>query len=769
MCYRSLVTWCVLLLCTAWCCVSEVSAQSSNKALTHTLEAFVLTGRDTTITRDLRFGGYLPYQEGDLLQLTDENDRPLNGSDEAALVEPVIQRDSNGVWFTSVHVPGSLRTPGLRRIYVYEQGKSQAKVMLILPVRTPEPQIESIRVRTSLSAAVKPMLTLVPFRSYEAVFQIRGGPFYEGTTVEFGGKPLDVAVINRELLQARLRIPSNEEEQPNVGPQEVIIAHPHGTWRLNRSFRVVGPAPTITTISNGVIEAKGERETIHIEGRHFSDAPTIRISPDDSGLDIASETLRPDPSSLSSRKASVQVYIPQLGPGRQRGSFTLTLINEDNQAVSTTVHVRRPRTMLKVDSGQQPLMYGIRTPLVFEVLEGHPRFTELRGRHGYRLKIGDREIKLQNQIVEGGGDLLKGTVFIPEPPGDPTLRPGVDPVDFIITDPLGQKEWTGSFRIHARPRVADDTVVLRPGEKRTVFFEGHNLEGAVIRGDEVITVADGELDDEQVLFTVRPDATPGTVRKLPLRIHNQDVGYITVEIQAWAPVNYLMWTADRRTEKWYPWPPEGKDHIVVDRDAAIQFKTTGRALRDDLDQIVEIEILSDDAGLHQTETLTARKGEEYFNAPFTPSSYLQGGETFTIRIRSGGETLPDRTFYVKRRPGEKFSITAGLSALQVPLFDDERPAGLFDGVHMGLNYSWDRLNQWIGRDDAIAVNLVSALISRPGSGESGLQVGFGTGVLLFNKLLLGIGIDGESDSMVESTFFMVGASIDLGVLRSAAR
>lgn len=619
---------------------------------------------------------------------------------------------------------------------------------LRIPVAAPAPGIRSVEFIQDgqVSAGV---LRVVPNAPTRAEIRVSAERFLPGARLELDGFDVaDVRVLDARTLAARLRLDAAPAHRLPIGPRRLRVRHDVGGEEVVEVL-VRGPRPAIP--EQQVVEVPGGPTTVALSASDLAEGASVRVEPaEGSGY-------RFPPFFLPARGGRIEPVVRDLPPlPGPVADARVTAVNPDGERAAATVRFRRaPAPTLAIEPGEnvgagESRRFALR-PLDRAIVLDPDRADR------YVVRVGDREVELVRPTVDDGRSTLHAYLTLPS---DLAAAGAPAPARVTLAGPGIPGTLAGTITLVPRPEISPTTITLRPGEERTVIFDGRFLSGTSVQSRDPVAVAHESWSTRSghVTFRVNPTAPAGTTVTLDLDQAGAIVGRIAVRIAPWADREALVAAfryAPAGDPEWKRLEP-GRDPALAP-SAEFRFRVepiAGLAAP----QLVRARIEKDGQEVWRDSVFATPGAAAEFARAFRPADHLEQGDRFTLVLEGQGGAHARHRFRAGYEGGfhglgDPRPVT-GISTLQLPLTDGYSP-GVFDGVVLGTSVRFAPLSRRLGSDviRLVVLGTASTPARRAGSAADGgadsgaaaedasIAWGASIGILVANTLYATLGYD----------------------------
>lgn len=786
-------------LALAW--ASAAQAQSAP----HVLEPVVLERRSITRPVGLAVGPFSPEQVVQVTLTDAATGYRLDPAGAVQCANGCVPSGTGPDKAITLQIDGNQASPGRVSINLFApEGKYLTS--FLLPLAAPDPAVQSVDF-VDRAGNVALHLTVDEARSRElGRVRVRGLDFRKGATIEL---PAPFEVVTDPVTSpteltgvVRLQSPGLPMHAIPRGDVQLRVRNTEGGAHA-RTVQVRGPAPEIRLPVRAVDVAAGANSTVNLLVHNLADRSRVEILPFPGGRYTFEPTGFGLPD-VTSETVSGSVYLPAL-PTLQ-DSARVRVVNADgtedeavlrlNRAASPTLKVTNPAIVYP----------GRPATITLAPEDASIRFQDARD--AYTVRIDGTPVKLEHVVPALDGKSLQATLSLPTAFA-PSVGPDVTRRIELHSPRLGASGLQGQLKVGAVPQVrTPKEVLLRPGESRSVPVSGEYLAGLELVSTDTVTVVKHELKERTGFLTlqasqyaavgsthqvVTPDGTEdGPVASLPVRI----ISWLSSEQLQEGGAYSVGGTAELH--------PLRPDRILeVDPDEPLSFWVEGPASQGGTTELVKGSISKDGQVIWQDSVFVQGDGTPArFNRTFRPEDGFSDGQEFALVLSAQGGAFVRQRFRLEYE--REFlcdgcvGVLTGISAIQIPLGKDARrefQSGLFNGVSMGFSLPLDRVANAIDSDNvrllivltasdplkapadsaatgaepegvATASRMAAGSALRQEEGEASdaatpLAYGIGTGVHLFNALMVVGGWDSRGDSFGEGFYVSIGGGIDM--------
>ncbi|MDH5476636.1 MAG: hypothetical protein OEX22_13140, partial [Cyclobacteriaceae bacterium] len=424
--------------------------------------------------------------------------------------------------------------------------------------------------------------------------------------------------------------------------------------------------------------------------------------------------------------------------------FKVRVINTDGKKSDfKTITVRLKATSIAVqpELDTKPLVAGIPTKMLFTRVGGP--YLKLNDSTGFVLKLiglPDELVIQPNKITD---DSFTAMVALPE--GVPSN------MKFILLK--GKNTWNGEFnKIYKLPMITVLKKTVKKGTTTRILNIQHASEVKVMlkEEDDFIKLSTEAFDTDKRIevqtglelikssFTVSVKLKDHIVKEIPFRIEN------------WLdPSDTIFYFYTNKST------PIGETHdvLVLENQVPITIKLPVNNTRD-IERFSAQLLREDGTKLGNPIPLVLTEKKDSIVATLSPKSLgVNYGEKFNIEMTNPVGDAKIRSAYIKRTTRDMFILTAGLSAIDLPLNNrDSVKTQTLDGVNIGAYYMLENIANPNNR--ALGMGINTLLIERDGS----IRIRAGISFLFFEKIVLGMSFGKDYTGM------MLGVNIELADL-----
>ncbi|MEX2401926.1 MAG: hypothetical protein WD423_14220 [Rhodothermales bacterium] len=739
----------LLLVLLVLTCAASAAAQQPD---TVSLARITLSGAPIDTTLDLNRAG-LTYEATDVLELFDGDGRPpantavrLRCATLAACLEDVRAEpgfalptpgsaDPKARWPLRLSVRGD--AVPLEYLVEIRDSTGRLRPYRRLRLEPPAPRVTSVTVRQG--GQVRADTVLVDLREpLTAQLLLVGGPFYADTRASLAQRPLRTELRGRDTLVVFLTEEAGEVRELVLGARRLRLSHPGVAGGTGPGWDGVGAAfflkgrrapridryPAVVNVERGYHEVALQGADFDADAQICALSGTYRLAVEGCLSQTRREgrTLRADVDFGTPRNGftggSIRLFVRN-GDGRESDEVYVQVRPLDSTADAVTARTG------------DVVVAGVPTEIIFQRKERSATFPTA-GNEDFKLQVGGEQAELF--INRSDVNSVRATVTVPESVGGQTPR-------FDLSVGSDGATWSGTFvPVARRPRLADDQESsLRRGEDaRLVFSNG--IAGRLVSDTDGVQVVDGELQDGEAVVRVTTART-GSDARFYVHAGGRSIDSLSIAIESWPE-------------------PEAVVRIGTEEETARIGARPLVALSTDSPLVIEP---LEGVGVRPRVDIVLRKADgsivsdpimldfgQQGGMVLHPDLYgLTGGDRFNVEFRTPDGTIARQQAYVKRPFLDRWSVSAGLSAIEYKLRSPEDEStdrgSTLNGVQIATHYLFE-----FPRLDKRPFGVGTHVIASESAGRLGVRMA--GSVLFFETLAVGVG--GWSDP-----FLFIGANI----------
>lgn len=424
--------------------------------------------------------------------------------------------------------------------------------------------------------------------------------------------------------------------------------------------------------------------------------------------------------------------------------FNVRVINTDGKKSEyKTITVRLKATSIAVQPllDTKPLVAGMPTQILFKRVGG--TYLNLEDSTSFSLKLIGLSNELEIHPNKINDDSFTAVLTLPE--GIPSN------MKFILSK--GKNTWNGEFNdIYKLPIITILKNTVKKGTNTSILNIQHASEVKIVlkEEDDFMKLSTEEIDTDKKIeiktdleliksnFTVLVKLKDHIVKEIPFGIENwlnpSDTSFYFYTKKS-SPINqtHEVLVLEKQEPITIKLPVNNKDNI--ERFSAQLLKEDGTKLGNPIPLV-----------------LTEKK--DSIVATLSPKSLgINYGEKFNIEMTNPVGDAKIQSAYIKRTTRDMFILTAGLSAMDLPLTNrDSVVTQTLDGVNIGAYYMLENIANPNNR--VLGMGFNTLLIERDGD----IKLRGGVSLLFFEKIVLGLSFGKDYTGM------MIGVNIELADL-----
>ncbi|MDH5366518.1 MAG: hypothetical protein OEW67_05985 [Cyclobacteriaceae bacterium] len=424
--------------------------------------------------------------------------------------------------------------------------------------------------------------------------------------------------------------------------------------------------------------------------------------------------------------------------------FKVRVINTDgNKSQFKTITVRLKATSIAVQPliDTKPLIAGIPTQMLFKRVGGAN--LNLEDSTSFTLKLIGLPNELELHPNKISDDSFTAILTLPE--GVPSN------MKFILSK--GKNTWNGEFSdIYKLPVISILKNTVKKGTNTSILHIQHASEVKVLlkEEDDFIKLSTEEIDtDKKVEIKTELELIKSDFTVL-VKLKDHIVKEIPFVIDNW--LNPSDTSFYYYTKKSTP-VTETRNILVFEKQEPITIKLPVNN-KDNIERFSAQLLKEDGTKLGNPIPLVLTEKKDSIMATLSPKSLgINYGEKFNIEMTNPVGDAKIQSAYIKRTTRDMFILTAGLSAMDLPLTNrDSVVTQTLDGVNIGAYYMLENIANPNNR--VLGMGFNTLLIERDGS----IKLRGGVSFLFFEKIVLGLSFGKDYTGM------MIGVNIELADL-----